>query len=570
MNDRPLIAREKIARLRASFIAQLPERLVNARQLHEMLFNPATPLAAAATAAADLHRLLHSLKGTGATLGLRGLAEEAARGETIAIQIAEQIDLATPATAFELMGCLELLEQVIRELIETPASTAAANQESSAPAFELTDRPETAGDQRTAPPGPRLVYLCDDDAVQVEHLAAQLQCFGYRTATYGDPRALRQAIQQQRPHAIVMDIIFPEGESAGTDTMIAMNQELTERVPTVFMSARYDFDARLRAVQAGGSAYFPKPVDVMGLVARLDALTIQREPEPYRILIVDDEPEVAAFHADILQDAGMTTRILESHESVLNELDDFHPDLVLMDMYMPQCSGRDLAQLIRQMPNWVSLPIIFLSSETDKAKQFSAMRIGAEGFLTKPVQPAELVTAVSVRSERMRDLRSLMVRDSLTGLFNHTTTTQMLANALATANRHNVPLGFAMIDVDRFKSVNDTYGHIMGDQVLVALARILRERLRNSDIIGRYGGEEFAVIMRDVTLEEATRIVDNVRHDFSQVRFHNNGIDFHCTFSAGISLSSREKSLIFIRAEADRALYQAKNQGRNRVVTITS
>ncbi len=496
MTDRPTVAREKIFRLRAAFAAQLPKRLAEARRLHRALFAPgaaAAPSLAVASplqAAVDLHRLLHGLKGTSATFGLRALAEEAARGEIIAIQLAEEGALLTPAGAGELGQCLDALEQAVRALDD-------ARQESSAPAFELSARPVLA-DGAGAPAGEtRLVYLCDDDRVQLEHLKAQLQCFGYRTACFTDPAALKAALLTRRPHALIMDIIFPEGDCTGTDVVQALNRDVAGGVPTVFISARHDFEARLRAVQAGGAAYFPKPLDLMALVARLDTLTVQREPEPYRVLVVDDEPEIAAYHGQILEAAGMTTRLLARHDTILQELEEFHPDLVLMDMYMPQCSGRDLSQLIRQVPAWVSLPIIFLSSETDKAKQFTALRVGAEGFLTKPVQPDELVTAVAVRSERMRDLRSLMVRDSLTGLFNHTTTTQMLANALAAANRHNTPLAFAMLDVDRFKSVNDTYGHIMGDHVLVALARILRERLRNSDVIGRYGGEEFAGAMRE-------------------------------------------------------------------------
>jgi diguanylate cyclase (GGDEF)-like protein len=565
MTDRAQVARNKIARLRASFIAQLPQRLAQARDLHAALFAPEA--AGRPEAAAELHRLLHSLKGTGGSLGLRALAEEAARGETLAVQLAEDLALATASNGRELLRTLEALEQQTCALIENPADTGTAEGELT-PAFELSARPLAGAGGKTAGSKARLIYLCDDDPVQVKHLAAQLQCFGYRTASFTEPAALRAAILRQPPHAMIMDIIFPAGESAGTDTVADLNRELAERVPTVFISARNDFDARLRAVRAGGAAYFPKPVDVMALVGRLDALTIRTEPEPYRILVVDDEPEIAAYHAQILEAAGMITRILGHHPGILTELEDFHPDLVLMDMYMPQCNGRELAGLIRQIPAWVSLPIIFLSSETNRAKQFSALQVGAEGFLTKPVQPDELVMAVAIRSERMRDLRGLMVRDSLTGLFNHTTTTQMFATMLASANRQNKALGFAMIDVDHFKSVNDTYGHIMGDQVLVALARILRERLRGSDIIGRYGGEEFAVILRDVTLEEAIQIIDNVREDFSRVCFRHNGIDFHCAFSAGISLSSREKSMVFIRAEADRALYRAKGSGRNRVASL--
>ncbi|CAK0755503.1 two-component system, cell cycle response regulator [uncultured Gammaproteobacteria bacterium] len=574
MTAKPVVAREKIALLRASFLAKLPSRLEQALQLHQLVFNTyeAPAPSAAPSAAAELHRLLHSLKGTGATLGLRALAEEAARGEIIAILIADDLTLATPATGAEIYACLASLMDLVqaaRAQAEAPTEAGRVREEITAPAFDLSHQP-LSSDTAAGNEKPRVIFLCDDDKTLVDHLSAQLQCFNYQSVTFSDPDELRATLAHHPAHAIVMDIVFPGDESAGTNAVMTLNRDLVERVPTVFISARNDFDARLRAVRAGGAAYFSKPVDVMALVACLDALTIHKEPEPYRVLVIDDEPEVAMFHAHILEQAGMVVRLLHGHDTVLAELDDFHPDLVLIDLYMPQCNGRDLAQVIRQIPRWISLPIIFLSSETDKTKQFSAIRIGAEGFLTKPVLPAELITAVAVRSERMRDLRSLMVRDSLTGLFNHTTTTQMLENSLAVTNRLNKTLAVVMIDIDRFKLVNDTYGHIVGDQVLVALARILRERLRTSDIIGRYGGEEFAVVLRDVFLEEAIRIMDIIRHDFSQLRFHHNGVDFNCSFSAGISLSSREKSLIFLRSEADRALYQAKHEGRNRIVAATS
>jgi diguanylate cyclase (GGDEF)-like protein len=194
------------------------------------------------------------------------------------------------------------------------------------------------------------------------------------------------------------------------------------------------------------------------------------------------------------------------------------------------------------------------------------MRVGAEGFLTKPIQPEDLVAAVAIRAERMRALRTLMARDSLTGLFNHSTTTQMLENLICHADRQNESLCFAMIDVDHFKAVNDTHGHPVGDQVLLALARVLQQRLRNSDIVGRYGGEEFAVILQELTLESATRIIDQLREDFAKIRFHAGEIDFFCAFSAGVAAFPQFNDMKSLREAADRALYQAKNAGRNCVV----
>jgi len=194
------------------------------------------------------------------------------------------------------------------------------------------------------------------------------------------------------------------------------------------------------------------------------------------------------------------------------------------------------------------------------------MRVGAEGFITKPIQPDNLVSEVVLRAERMRTLRALMARDSLTGLFNHTTTTQLLDNALVAARRQGSQLSFAMIDVDRFKQVNDTYGHPVGDQVLLALARVLQQRLRTSDLVGRYGGEEFAVILNDVSPEKSTQIMEQLREDFSRLVFNAGDARFSCSFSCGVASFPQLVDLESLREAADKALYQAKHAGRNRVV----
>jgi diguanylate cyclase (GGDEF)-like protein len=547
-------AREKIAKLRETYLAQLPERIRQARALHERLCGNSDDHAAAV----DLHRLLHSLKGTGRSFGFRELGSAAAQGEDLLIALTEGAAASLPSDwQARLSQCLDLVEMTAN-VICSPAGADAGSDE---PGFTLS--PET---WQVAKQGGRLVYICDDEPLILDQLATQLACFGYQTVCFTDPGVLREALLARRPDAVIMDINFPQGHSDGTDVLIALRQETGKLVPTIFLSARGDFAARLAAVRAGGEAYFLKPARAIELVAALDELTRQQATEPYRILIVDDEPEISSYHAIILQEAGMVTYQVNEPARVLDVLGEFRPDMVLMDMYMPDCNGRDVAKVIRQVPEYVGLPIVYLSSETDRQKQFSAMRIGAEGFLTKPVVPDELVAAVAIRAERMRTLRSLMARDSLTGLFNHTTTTQLLENAISAAKRDGSTLCFVMIDIDRFKSVNDTYGHPVGDQVILALSRVLQQRLRNSDIVGRYGGEEFAVILQDVQPEQAARLIDALREDFALVSFHSASGEFNCTFSAGLASYPNHRRLELLREAADKALYEAKRGGRNRVV----
>jgi diguanylate cyclase (GGDEF)-like protein len=302
------------------------------------------------------------------------------------------------------------------------------------------------------------------------------------------------------------------------------------------------------------------------LVDSLDTLTAHEAPEPYRILIVDDEPELAQFYEWTLQGAGMQTHAVSDPLKVMEPLTDFRPDLILMDVYMPLYSGLELAMAIRQQQDYVGIPIVFLSGETNVDKQLSAMNIGGDDFLTKPIRPDHLVSAVAARARRSRALRSFMIRDSLTGLLNHTTTKEQIEIEVARARRSHEPLAFAMLDIDRFKSINDTYGHLVGDRVIKNLARLLQQRLRSTDVIGRYGGEEFAVLLTGADSATAFRVLDEIRSGFAALKQQSAGAEFTATLSGGIATFPHFDAGAQLTDAADKALYAAKNGGRNKIL----
>lgn len=546
---------QKIARLRGMFLEQLPLRMEQIGDLWLCLKANSNNM----DALTELHRTVHSLKGTGRTFGFNQLGYAADHAEEmLSKRLSNPEDKLPPDWTDRMAGFLA-------ELAQDAEAILAAGE----PAAEAKEPLDFGSYRPFWPPQDcrgKLLYICDDDQLVLEQLATQLSCFGYQVGAFTELDKLSRSILEHRPDALIMDINFPEGRYAGTDLVGSLRKELNYQLPILFLSSRDDFDARLSAVLAGGTDYFVKPANIQELVTSLDQLTCKNLPEPYRILIVDDEPTVSDYHSAILQEAGMITRCLDEPCTIMGTLQEFRPDLVLMDMYMPACSGYDLAKLIRQIHEYTAVPIIYLSSETDKQKQFSAMRIGAEGFMTKPVVPAELVAAVEIRAERMRSLRAMMVRDSLTGLFNHTTTTQLLEAAISTTRRTSSTLCFVMIDIDLFKQVNDNYGHPAGDQVIQSLARVLKQRLRASDAVGRYGGEEFALVLQDVDTAKANELVNSLRDDFALLSFNGNDTAFSCTFSAGIAAFPRYQTLEKLREAADQALYRAKHEGRNRVV----
>ncbi|MDX8399788.1 MAG: diguanylate cyclase, partial [Gallionellaceae bacterium] len=340
-------------------------------------------------------------------------------------------------------------------------------------------------------------------------------------------------------------------------------------IPVIYITQHSEFNSKLAAVRAGCNGYFTKPVDVRLMVDYLDKLlSADDESEnPFRILIVEDMLSIAQVNANILQEVGMKTHIVTEPALALQELQDFNPELILMDMYMPLCSGSELAQVIRLHPEFVSIPIVYLSVERDLLKQLGAMSQGGDDFLTKPIDPNHLISSVSIRAKRYRDIRSHIIRDGLTGLLNHSRIKEELDAELTRSAREGKPLAFAMIDLDHFKSVNDTYGHPVGDRVLKSLSRLLKDRLRKTDRVGRYGGEEFAVILPNAGREQAIMLMDNIREVFSQdVHLADDGRGFFVTFSCGIVCYQSGGEHINIVKLADDALYQAKHEGRNRIV----
>lgn len=586
-------------RLRASFLAELPQRLQSAReQAYALRVGNGQ-----ADAIAALHLLFHTIKGSGASFDCDEVAAIATQASDLLRQMQSDGHRVSRARLARLIHLVEQLLQtahhkavtndsaartgcqrtgaagrkprhliartcasfIARSRLPANASYPPASQFPKQPTNPLIEQPLEAQPDLELERYHKPIYLCDDDIRVAAELCDQLAYFGYQVTPFTSLDALCNGVSNITPAALILDVVFPEGRHAGPETLVAIAARADVSIPTIFISAYDNFAARLEAVKAGGSAYCTKPVRITELVELLDRLTQEEVSAPLHILVIDDDPQIARWHAQVLEEAGMVVRFATRPQEVLDLLSEFNADLVLMDMYMPACSGPELARVLRQMPGYVSLPIIYVSSETDMNLQFEAMQVGADGFLAKPIDRDRLVTEVSLRAERMRALHALMVRDGLTGLFNHNTILQFLDIGLADARRAQRDLCFAMIDVDHFKRINDTYGHPVGDQVLLALSRALKLRLRASDLVGRYGGEEFAILLSGVDVVQAWGILEDLRKNFAAVMFYAGDKQFTCTFSGGIAgfpLFSSAENLI---KAADIALYLAKHAGRNRI-----
>jgi diguanylate cyclase (GGDEF)-like protein len=237
-------------------------------------------------------------------------------------------------------------------------------------------------------------------------------------------------------------------------------------------------------------------------------------------------------------------------------------------VHTPECKSTDLTQLIRQEKAWLDVPVVLISDSNDALEWRNAMRAGVDDVLERPTDE-NLIFSLSGRIERHRALRSLIARDGLTGLYNHSAITEHLIREVARSQREGLPLSLVMLDIDFFKRVNDTYGHPVGDQVIRALARLLQHRLRHSDLIGRYGGEEFSVILPATSASAGLQVMDTIRNVFQEIRHKTGNQEFAVSFSAGIADLSHARDASSLFRVADAALYRAKHGGRNRIEIAT-
>lgn len=416
----------------------------------------------------------------------------------------------------------------------------------------------------------RLVYLVDEDNEATQSIKVQLEHFGYEVVLINQLKSLAIAIATRRPDIVVIEYGSVDGRMAGAEEIAKIKQHGRFHIPTIFVSNSSSFEHRLQAVRSGGDGYFTKPIDIVALTERIDAVVGREEPRGYRVLIIDDDVVTSEYYSVVLRNAGMSVKTLHDPAQVLNALTDFRPELILLDVYMPLCSGVELSKMIRQDNSYLDIPIVFLSSENDIGKQLDAVKAGADDFITKPIEPQFLVASLTTRAERYRLLRALIMRDGLTGLYNHTAIKEELSAEISIAGRNQTPLALAILDLDFFKNVNDTYGHPVGDQVLRTLSRLLKQRLRRSDIVGRYGGEEFVIIFPSTTAIVARRVLEQIRIAFNKIEQHAEQGGFSVSFSAGVADLEQSIDADELFDIADTALYSAKQTGRNRIVLAGS
>ncbi|WP_278348920.1 diguanylate cyclase [Stutzerimonas kunmingensis] len=488
----------------------------------------------------SIRERLHRLAGAAGTFGFAKLGERARQLE----QRADRwLDSAKPGS--------RAAEAFARAVLQLAGETPGQERDGAAELPEHHEEPA---------PGCR-IYLMEADPVAGASMAVTLRNFGYLVSQWPNFAALQEAVADELPDALIVSV-EQEGDF---EALTTLQQGLEQPLPLLVIHDRADFASQLAAVRAGAQGFFVRPLDITQLENSLERCLDRQQGEPFRVLIVDDDAELAARYSLVLRNAQMQVQILTEPTRVLETMRSFNPEVLLLDVNMPDCSGPELAQMIRLHDEWLRVTIIYLSAETDTHRQMAALLKAGDDFITKPISDTALVAAVYSHAQRARSLSTALARDSLTGLLKHADIKEQLALEVQRTTRTGKPASVVMLDLDHFKQINDTYGHAAGDNVIRALANLLRQRLRRIDSLGRYGGEEFVAVLPECSALQARRIFDEIRVRFAALSFNAGDQEFRVTFSAGICETDGHSASGLLLEHADQALYVAKHNGRNQV-----
>ena len=486
----------------------------------------------------------HKLAGS---VGTSGISE----GTLQAREIEGLLRRSSALDPSEVLHLSQLASLLRRELSRPPATELDAN---------------VIIDDRTTAPTPRLLIVDDDQALG-ERLAAEAASRGMHMDIATDFPSARRYLESQRPDVVVLDLVFPEGMAES----MALLSELAHRdapIPVLVLTGRDTFTDRVEVARLGGSGFLQKPVPPAQVIDAVANVLQRVSAAEVKVLAIDDDPSILATLQAMLTTSQVRVMTLSDPRLFWETLEEVSPDLLILDLEMPHLSGIELCRVVRNDPRWSTLPVVFITAPTDAETIHRLFAAGADDYVNKPIVGPDFVARVRNRLDRTQLHRNMAETDPLTGLPNRRKANVLISQYFRQASRNHEHLCLAVVDVDRFKQVNDTYGHLAGDTVLTRLGQSLLQAFRSEDIVARWGGEEFLIAMYGSSRENGVHRVADVLETFRLQEFvGHRGVTFKVTFSGGVAAYPEAgETLQVVFREADAALYAAKSRGRNRLV----
>lgn len=417
--------------------------------------------------------------------------------------------------------------------------------------------------------------IIEDSPVFVKIIEHTLQTLGFQTTTVGTASDALSALESQIFEVLILDLNLPDQSGLDFCRRVRANSRC-RLIPVLMLTSDESEQLLQQALEAGVTELFHKT-----RLTEIEAMLreyIERMQRQYRgrVLLVEDSATTAALLKYMLTRMSLTVDQLDTAEAALEAIPQGNYDLIVSDIVLAgKITGLGLVRAVRAMEGEVArTPILGLSATEDAARRVEMLRMGANDYVPKPVIEEEfiarvgnLVSAKQLLDEvlaQRRELRERSIRDPLTGLYNRRFLAEAAARIGVQSEREQQPVSFMIADLDHFKSVNDTYGHDRGDQVLAGFAALFAQSAEKDDVAARFGGEEFVMLLPNcaeaVALARAERLLEALR------ALRPGDLDI--TASIGVSSVAPPQPCNFdqLFKAADEAVYQAKETGRNRVV----
>ena len=468
------------------------------------------------------------------------------------------------------------VKEVIKEIDWLMNQLIRANQQSDDPFLKEEDCDlDSLGNQISAHQSrlnrvnkPNIVIIDDQQSI-AESLASSLRDFAFNTHYFLSIEDFKKSEEALNTDLVLLDVVMP---NVSAQDVFEFAAELFEQgTKVISCSSQFTFESRLLAVRANVCDYAVKPVNTYVLVEKIGRALQLQQQRNYHIVIVDDQETMGAFYKSMLEQLGCKVTFFSSAKQLFKTLDDIRPDMFLLDMMMPDVDGLEVAKMLRQEQKLDFAPILFITGDEQVETRLAAIAAGADDVINKSSAIKTITSQVITRLDRASQVKAFVAKDPLTGVLNHGQIVESANHVIKTSVRRKTTSSLAVIDVDHFKRVNDTYGHVAGDKVLCALGQLLANSVRETDAVGRYGGEEFVLVFEDCPIDDAASKVQMIKDIFSSMSFSDGAkfqkqSNFQVTFSAGVVELSKFENVMPAIASADKALYRAKEEGRNKVI----
>lgn len=442
------------------------------------------------------------------------------------------------------------------------------------------------------------VLVVDDEPRNIKLLSAHLNAEGYEVLAASNGEEALQMAGSENPDLILLDIMMPEMDGFEATRRLKVDP-LTQHIPVVLVTSLDGSESRVKGLDAGADEFLTKPVNRAELLVRVRALLRMKQMQDEllnrreiasrlnnngragsadhaTVLVVEDDLRMGKQISDILRSSGYQTVEAISIAAAREVVAHIMPDLILLDRLLPDGDGLVLLDEWKADAQLSNVPLIIITGISDLNRKIEGIEHGADDYLIKPIENNEMLARIRAglrRSSAQLALRQDIdrlkmdtVTDRLTGVRNRHYLDADLEHRFSQSRRNpQRAFSLAMLDIDHFKQVNDQYGHMIGDTVLRRVAQLLQQTARTADIVTRYGGEEFCVVMPETESAAAQHAAERLRQTVADHKFDGIG-DESVTVSLGVAtFSSDDKHDVELLARADAALYQAKAGGRNRV-----